>query len=187
MLRSIEMFRVLVLSATLTKVKPNGMRPIYKLLISLALAFAAAGIGSFFTISAIPTWYAELAKPSFNPPAWVFGPAWSLLYTLMGVALFRVWNSKHSAPTRGSAKPARTLAFVLFVVQLVLNALWTIVFFGLHQLGPALIVIAALWLAILACIVTFWRLERTAALLLLPYLAWVTFASLLNFAVWRLN
>lgn len=163
--------------------KTNGLRPIYKLLISLALAFAAAGIGSLFTVSAIPTWYAELAKPSFNPPNWVFGPAWSLLYTLMGVALFRVWNSKPAGPT----KPARTLAFSLFGLQLVLNALWSIVFFGLHQLGPALIVIAALWLAILACIVAFWRLERTAALLLLPYLAWVTFASLLNFAIWRLN
>jgi benzodiazapine receptor len=167
--------------------KTTALRPIYKLLISLAIAFAAAGIGSFFTISAIPTWYAELAKPSFNPPNWVFGPAWSLLYTLMGVALFRVWNSKPEGSTKGHTKPARTLAFARFGVQLVLNALWSIVFFGLHQLGPALIVIAALWLAILACIVTFWRFERTAALLLLPYLAWVTFASLLNFAVWRMN
>lgn len=159
------------------------MRPIYKLLISLAVSFAAAAIGSVFTFSAIPTWYALLAKPSFSPPNWLFGPVWSLLYTLMGVALFRVWNTKPTAST----KPRRTLAFSLFGAQLVFNALWSIVFFGLHQLGPALIVIAALWLAILACIITFWRLERTAALLLLPYLAWVTFASVLNFAVWQLN
>jgi len=159
------------------------LKPLPKLLISLGVSFAAAAIGSVFTFSAIPTWYAELAKPSFNPPSWVFGPAWTFLYTLMGVALFRVWNAKPTAST----KPRRTLAFSLFAVQLVLNALWSIVFFGPHQLGPALIVIAALWLAILACIVTFWRLERTAALLLLPYLAWVTFASVLNFEIWRLN
>ena len=118
--------------------RPTDLRPIYKLLISLAIAFAAA-------------------------------------------------STDNAAPTKAPTKPARTLAFTLFGVQLVLNALWSIVFFGWHQLGPALIVIAALWLAILACIVSFWRLDRTAALLLLPYLAWVTFASLLNFAVWRLN
>jgi tryptophan-rich sensory protein len=155
------------------------MRPIFKLLISLLLSFTAAAIGSVFTFSAIPTWYAELAKPDFSPPNWVFGPAWTVLYILMAVALFLVWNTKRSK------RP--TTAYVLFGVQLMLNALWSIVFFGLHQPGPALVVIVALWLTILACIITFWTVRRTAALLLLPYLAWVTFASALNYAVWQLN
>lgn len=159
------------------------LKPLPKLIISLLLSFAAAAIGSVFTFGAIPTWYAELAKPAFNPPNWVFGPAWTVLYILMAVALFLLWNT----PPKPSTKSRRTLAFWLFGVQLVLNALWSIVFFGLHQLGPALIVIAALWLAILACMVVFWPLRKVAALLLLPYLAWVTFASLLNYAVWQLN
>lgn len=124
-------------------------------------------------------WFAALAKPAWQPPNWLFGPVWTTLYLMMGVAAGLVW-------LRGPS-PAVRAALIAFGVQLALNALWTPVFFGVHALGGALVVIVALWLAIAWTIARFWRVHRVAAALLLPYLAWVSFASVLNAAIWQLN
>ena len=142
----------------------------------LLLPFAAAAVGTRFMPGA---WYASLAKPAWNPPNWIFGPVWTLLYILMGVAAWLVWR-------RAGWRGAR-LALSLFVVQLVLNALWSYLFFGLHRPDLAFVDIVALWAVILMTTVLFWRQLRLAGLLMLPYLAWVGFASVLNFAIWRMN
>jgi tryptophan-rich sensory protein len=124
-------------------------------------------------------WYRALSKPSWNPPPWLFGPVWTLLYTLMAVAAWMVWRQG------GWAREALPLA--LYVAQLALNAAWTPIFFGAHRIGLALADVALLWLAILATLVAFAMTTPVAGLLLVPYLAWVTFASALNFQLWRLN
>jgi translocator protein len=142
----------------------------------LMACFSAASLGIVIRPGAC---YAALNKPAWNPPAWLFGPAWSLLYTLMAVAAWLVWKRG------GFAAQRRPLG--LFLTQLVLNALWTPLFFGLHLPALALAEITLLWLAIALTIAAFWRVQRTAAWLLVPYLAWVTFAAALNAALWRLN
>jgi benzodiazapine receptor len=142
----------------------------------VALSFAAAGVGSQFPPG---DWYAHLAKPAFHPPAWVFAPVWTLLYLVMGIATWLVWRE------RGVARAAPALA--LFLVQLVLNAAWSWLFFGLHHIGWALVDLAALWLAIGATLLAFWAHRPLAGLLMVPYLLWVSFAGLLNFQLWRLN
>ncbi len=140
---------------------------------------AAAAVGQIATTPNLTPWYAGLAKPSFNPPNWLFGPAWTLLYVLMAYALWRVLQR----PSSG----ARTLAVLLFAVQLVLNALWPVLFFQFHNptLGLAEIVIQVL--AIILTIVQFAKSDRIAAGCLVPLLAWVSFATILNAAIWRLN
>jgi translocator protein len=137
------------------------------------LAFAASASGAFITPG---EWYASLNKPSFNPPGWVFGPVWTALYAMMGFSAWLVWR-------RGNARRPLTL----WLLQLALNAAWTPVFFGLHWMGVALVIIIAMWLAILATILAFWKRSRAAALLLVPYLLWVGFATVLNAALWHLN
>ncbi len=149
------------------------------LAVLLALCFAVAAVGGMVTVPNIPVWYAALNKPAFQPPNWVFGPAWTLLYFLMAVAAWLVWRSASAAQRR--------LPITWFAVQLALNALWSPLFFGAHLVLSALVDIALLWIAIVATIATFWLVNRTAGLLMLPYLAWVSFAGLLNFAIWRLN
>jgi benzodiazapine receptor len=142
----------------------------------LLLCFAAASLGALF----IPgEWYAALKKPGWNPPAWVFGPVWSALYTMMAVAAWLVWRQGGFAARRGP--------LLAFLAQLALNALWTPLFFGLHRSGLAFAEIVLLWLAIAATIAVFRPVSRTAMLLLVPYLAWVSFAAALNFTLWRLN
>jgi tryptophan-rich sensory protein len=140
------------------------------------LSLAAGWVGSRFMPGA---WYAGLAKPSWNPPSWVFAPVWSTLYLLMGIAAWLVWRRAgfEGAPT----------ALGLFVLQLVLNSLWSYLFFGLHRPGFAFIEIVVLWAAIVATLIAFWRISPPAGALLLPYLAWVSFASALNLQLWRLN
>lgn len=152
-----------------------------KLLTSLVLCQAAGLIGSFFTAPAIPTWYAALEKPAFSPPNWVFAPVWFLLYLMMGVALYLVWTAKKS--------PSRTKQWALtfFGLQLALNSAWSIIFFGLKNPFYALIDLIALLLVLIATILFFWKISRTAAWLLLPYLAWGMFAALLNASIWQLN
>jgi benzodiazapine receptor len=142
----------------------------------LLLSFAAALVGALFLPG---EWYASLAKPAWNPPDWVFGPVWTVLYTLIGVSGWLAWQSRAA----GHGGPA----FWFFGAQLVLNAAWSWLFFGLHLPGLALVDILALWLAILATVAAFWRLSRVSALMLLPYLCWVGFAAMLNLALWRLN
>ncbi len=142
----------------------------------ILLCFAAASLGGFFGPG---EWYASLKKPMWNPPGWIFGPVWSALYTMMAVAAWLVWQQGGFAAWRGP--------LLAFFVQLVLNAAWTPLFFGLHWPGAALLEIILLWLAIAWTIAAFWRVHRTAAWLLVPYLAWVSFAAVLNGALWRLN
>ncbi|OHE24763.1 MAG: hypothetical protein A3K40_01855 [Syntrophobacterales bacterium RIFOXYC2_FULL_60_23] len=142
----------------------------------VALSFAAAAVGSSFPPG---DWYAHLAKPAFNPPAWVFAPVWTLLYLVMGIAAWLVWRQRAVARV--------TPALALFLAQLGLNAAWSWLFFGLHYIGWALVDLAALWLAIGATLLAFWALRPLAGLLMVPYLLWVSFAALLNFQFWRLN
>lgn len=153
------------------------MNKISKLVISILLPAAAGTIGSLFTFSAIPTWYAALTKPAFGPPNWLFGPVWTILYLMMGIAMFLVWQK---------AKAVKPYLRV-FIIQLILNALWSIVFFGQQNPGLAFVVIVALWLAILWNIILFLRVSKTAGWLLVPYLLWVSFASILNYSIFALN
>jgi len=142
----------------------------------VTVCFGAAAFGALFPPG---EWYDSLRKPSWTPPAWVFGPTWTLLYLLMGVAAWMVW-------LRGGWR-AQRLPLGCFLAQLALNAAWSPLFFGLHRPDLALADILLLWLSIAATLAVFWFQTRLATLLLLPYLAWVTFAALLNLALWRLN
>lgn len=140
----------------------------------------AGGIGSLFTFSEIPTWYKHLIAPSFAPPNAVFGLVWTLLFLFMGIALFLVQRS------RGNTKEKRN-AYIVFGLQLVLNVFWSIIFFHFHALGAAFIEIIALWIAILSTIILFKKISPAAAWLLVPYLLWVSFASVLSYSFWMLN
>lgn len=142
----------------------------------LAFSFAAATMGVLFRPGA---WYASLNKPAWNPPGWIFGPVWTALYSMMAVAAWLVWK-------RGGFNAQRR-PLTLFLVQLALNAAWTPLFFGLHWTGVAFAEILLLWLAIAATLLMFRSVNRVAGWLLAPYLAWVCFAAVLNFALWRLN
>ncbi len=154
--------------------------PLVALALAAAPVVAAAVIGNLATIPNIAPWYAGLVKPSFNPPNWVFGPAWTTLYMLMTVAFWRVLRTAPGAP-------GRTGAIGWFLAQMVLNAAWSVAFFGAHSPLGGLLVIGPLLIAIAATIRSFAGLDRPAALLLAPYIAWVSFATVLNVAVWRLN
>lgn len=152
----------------------------FKLVVSIGICLAAGVIGSIFTSPAIPVWYATLQKPFFTPPSWVFGPAWTTLYILMGLALFLVWD-------KGIQYKGVKLAMGVFGVQLVLNSLWSILFFGMQNPFYALVEVIILWFAILATIIVFYGIDRRSSLLLVPYILWVSFASLLNYYIWILN
>lgn len=145
----------------------------------LAACYGVAAVSSSFTIHEVPTWYAALAKPGFNPPDWIFAPVWTLLYGLMAVAAWLVWKLPRTQ--------LRAVSLAAFWWQLLLNFLWTPTFFHYHRLLPAFIVILALWFAIAGTLSLFWQQRQLAAFLLVPYLAWVSFALVLNFAIWRLN
>ena len=160
--------------------KSGRARDILKLVISLIICQCAGLIGSVFTTPAIPTWYAALEKPFFTPPNWLFAPAWATLYLLMGVAAFLLWR-------RGLSQEGVKPALVIFLVQLVLNTLWSVIFFGLESPLGGVIVIVVLWVAILFTILKFFRLSVVAGSLLLPYILWVSFAAALNISVWILN
>lgn len=151
-------------------------RQVTGLLVWLALCFGAAWFGAQFEPGA---WYAGLRKPAWNPPNWIFGPVWSVLYTLMAISAWLIWR-------RGGVRP-NAVALVAFLLQLVLNALWSWLFFGLHLMALAFAEIVLLWLAILVTTILFWRRQPLAGALLLPYLAWVGFAAVLNFTLWQLN
>lgn len=150
-----------------------------KLVASILLCQMAGFLGSLFTAPAIPTWYQTLNKPFFTPPNWIFGPVWISLYLLMGISLFVVW--------RNPGHPKFKLAFIFFFVQLILNILWSAVFFGLQSPFLGLMDIVLLWIVILLTILSFLKISKFAGALLIPYLLWVSFAILLNFFLWILN
>ena len=150
------------------------------LVVAIAVCQAAGGIGGIFTASSVGTWYAGLNKPSFNPPNWVFGPVWTTLYALMGVAAWLVWR-------KGWQNASVRTAIVVFGVQLVLNTVWSIIFFGLRSPGAAFLELIVLWIAIVATIALFFRLSIAAGILLVPYILWVSFAAVLNYSLWQLN
>jgi len=154
----------------------TGPRSALGLVALLAICYGVAAVGAQFMPGA---WYEQLAKPSWTPPSWIFGPVWTVLYGMMAVAAWLVWKRHGVAGARW--------VLLLFAVQLALNGLWSWLFFGQENPGAAMVDIGALWLAILATILAFWRLSRLAAALLVPYLMWVSFAAALNFAIWRLN
>ncbi len=152
----------------------------FKLIIAIIVSELAGIIGSVFTTPSIASWYAGLIKPALNPPPWVFGPVWTTLFLLMGIAAFLVWR-------KGLDRKDVKIALGIFLGQLVLNTFWSIIFFGLHSPGSAFVEIIFLWLAILATIIAFARISKLAAWLLIPYILWVSFASYLNFMIWTLN
>jgi translocator protein len=149
------------------------------LVLWLALVLVVAIIGGLVTRSSVSDWYPQLVHPDFAPPNAVFGPVWTVLYVMMAYAAWRIW--------RAHGFGGAPWALGLFLVQIALNLLWSILFFGFQEIGLALVEIVVLWFAILATLVLFWRLDRIAGALLLPYLAWVGFAAALNHAFWVLN
>lgn len=151
-----------------------------KIIISIVICFAVGFTSGFVTADAIPNWYADLNRPFFNPPNWLFGPAWTLLYTLMGIAAGIIWN-------KGLDQKIVRTALIIFIVQLVLNGLWSLIFFGMKNPFLALVEILLLWGMILLCIIQFGKINKTASWLMVPYILWVTFATALNFCIWQLN
>ncbi len=164
----------------MTSLFPNK-QPLYSvqgLLVWLALAYVTATVGAIASVDA-REFYAQLTQPAWAPPGWVFAPVWASLYTMMGIAAWLVWKP------RGFVGAATALT--LFCIQLAINALWSWLFFAWHLGVVAFVDVLLLWALIVTTVVTFWRVSHLAAILLLPYLAWVTFASVLTFSVWQLN
>jgi translocator protein len=154
------------------------MRKPHYLLFAILICLLAGFIGSIFTMSSIMSWYSRLEKPYFNPPNYVFGPVWTVLYILMGIALYLVWAKKDAD---------KQAANIAFFTQLTLNVIWSILFFGMQSPLFAFLEIILLWTAIVATIVEFYRISKAAAVLMMPYLLWVSFAAVLNISIYLLN
>jgi translocator protein len=157
-----------------------NIKNILKFLITIIISELAGIVGAIFTTPSIPSWYSTLTKPALTPPAWVFGPVWTILFALMGIAAFLVWRN-------GWNKKEVKVALAIFIFQLILNTFWSIIFFGSHDPATAFIEIIALWLAIIVTIIEFHRVSKWAAYLLLPYIIWVSFAAYLNFSIWQFS
>jgi translocator protein len=157
-----------------------SVREIPKLIISIVIVFLAGAVGTVYTLKEITTWYVSLAKPSWTPPNWAFGPIWSTLYVLMGISLFLVWRE-------GLDRKDVRIAILVFAVQLVLNVVWSLVFFATHNIFGGLVLVILLWISILVNIIVFYRISKPAGLILIPYLIWVSIASYLNYSVFLLN
>lgn len=155
------------------------LKKIAGLVFCVVISQLAGAIGSLATYPNLISWYAALEKSPLNPPNWVFGPVWGLLFTLMGIALWLVWEKR--------AEKNIKLGLTFFIIQLALNSLWSIIFFGWHQPLAAFIELIIFWAAILLTAVNFYKIRKSAGLILIPYLAWVAFAGYLTFSVWQLN
>jgi translocator protein len=151
-----------------------------KLIISIAIPLAIGATSGFFTVTGVESWYQTINKPSWNPPSWIFGPVWTSLYVMMGIALYLVWKSDSSTILKKTA-------IILFAAQLLFNFFWSFIFFNQQLIGWALVEMIMLWVLILLTIFAFANVSKTAAWLLVPYIAWVSFAAILNFTIWRLN
>jgi len=152
----------------------------WKLVIAILIPLAVGLISGLFTANNVTGWFTSIVKPSWNPPNWIFGPVWTTLYILMGIAFFLVWKSEPDDPIKKTAT-------ALFAIQLFFNFCWSLLFFQMHQPGWAFAELVVLWLLILATIFVFAKVNNTAAWLLVPYISWVTFAGILNYTIWRLN
>jgi len=152
---------------------------IIKLIISIALPLALGALAGLFTAQSIPEWFATLNKPSFNPPNWIFGPVWTTLYIIMGISFFLIWNQEMSKE--------RNLAILVFMLQLVFNIGWSFIFFYFNMIGFALIEIILLWISIAFTLVLFYKIKPIASYINIPYLLWVTFATVLNGSFYFLN
>jgi len=157
----------------------KSVKNVLGLFSALLICYGAAGLGGLFTSGSVQDWYQTLAKPSWNPPGWVFGPVWTALYGMMAVSVWLVWMGR---PGKWASAP-----ILLFAVQLGFNAIWSPLFFGLHLAGLAFVDIVLLWLSLMVTVYMFLKQRLAAGLLLVPYLLWVSFAAALNFAIWRLN
>lgn len=157
----------------------SSARNILGLTVALTACYGAAAMGGIFSAQGVGDWYQALAKPSWTPPAWIFGPVWTVLYGMMAMAAWLIWKR--------CDQKIGTVPISLFLFQLALNAIWSPLFFGLHRVDIALIDIVLLWVVVAATVWVFLRRDLTAGLLLIPYLLWITFATGLNFAIWRLN
>lgn len=151
-----------------------------KLIISIVIPVAIGATAGFFTATGVDSWYQTINKPTWNPPNWIFAPVWTTLYVMMGIALFLVWKSDTS-------ESLKKTAITLFGIQLVLNFFWSFIFFNQHQPGWALVEIIVMWASILLTIFSFANVSKTAAWLLVPYISWVSFATILNYTIWQLN
>ncbi|MBU4315549.1 tryptophan-rich sensory protein [Patescibacteria group bacterium] len=158
-------------------------KQIFQLIGSIILCQLAGLLGSLFTIGAIDGWYQALNKPFFNPPSWLFGPVWTMLYTLMGVAFYLLWTRTPQLFKRNESK---NLVF-LFLIHLVFNAIWSPIFFGLHQIAFALVIIIVMVISLTYIMYKAWNIDRRVTYILIPYLAWILFASILNLALLILN
>jgi translocator protein len=159
--------------------RPKRSRDLLGLFAFIILCLAVSGGGGAITATSVDTWYQALEKPPFNPPDWLFAPVWTALYILMGIAAWRIWRLRSLEPTR--------TAFAVFGVQLCLNLAWSFLFFGLQRVDLALLEIVILLIAIITNTIVFWRIERLAGLLFVPYAVWVTYATILNASLWLLN
>lgn len=165
----------------------SRLRETVALATSIAAPLVLGAAGGVITTRALPEWYAGLTKPTWNPPSWIFAPVWTVLYTTMGVAAWLVWRRGQTAEKSAEERVEARSALEAYCAQLALNAIWTPIFFGFQRLDAALVVIVALLAAISETIRRFRRVSPAAAALLLPYLAWVAFATILNWSIWRLN
>lgn len=152
---------------------------ILKLLVSIILPLSLGAIAGMFTSQSVPEWYATLNRPSFNPPDWIFGPVWTALYVLMGISLFLVWKQDVSKE--------RNLAILIFLFQLLLNFAWSFIFFYFNMIGLALVEIILLWISIAVMLILFYKIKPIASYINIPYLLWVTFASVLTASYYLLN
>ena len=155
------------------------MKKTFKLVCCVLIPLIIGGVSGYFTTKNIATWYVTLIKPSFNPPNYLFGPVWTTLYVLMGISLFLVLNK--------SKELDRNKIIFVFSLQLILNFLWSFIFFEFHQLGLALIEIVVMWCSILVMILVFYKTNKWAAYINIPYLLWVSFASVLTYSIYNLN
>ena len=156
------------------------MKATYKLIIAILIPLAIGSLAGFFTASSVNGWYTTLVKPSFNPPNWLFAPVWTTLYIMMGIAFFIIWKSNAN-------EVVKRTAITLYIIQLILNFCWSIIFFYAQQPGWALVDILLMWIFILLTIRWFAKISAVSAWLLVPYLCWVSFATILNYAIWKLN
>ena len=171
----------------LRKPSASCKRDILLLAISIAIPLMAGVIGSIFTAQSVSTWFQTIEKPWFSPPNWLFGPVWTTLYVLMGVSLFLIWRATSTTFPKDRRSSRKIAAFIAFGTQLILNVLWSFLFFGLRSPQLAFAEIMILLISIVVAIVIFSRISKLAAVLMLPYVGWVTFASFLNLQIWLLN